>query len=104
MLTVSDREVAALKSLMALLDSPVSTHSTPKREARVTFTERTSYGSSLVDFLACFDFGKACKGTVAPHAVAIKKQLLPAKVTTLGEFILVFLRINLAYETLYKPH
>lgn len=86
-LSVTGREVAALKSLMTLLDSPVSSNNTPKREARVTFTERTSSGSSLVDFLACFDFGKTCKGSVAPQAVGIKKQLIAAKVISLADLL-----------------
>lgn len=85
-LSVSEREVAALKSLISLLDLPVSLHSTPRKEARVTFKESTATGSSLVNYLACFDLGNKSSSNVAPNTVAIK-SLPPAKVNFLADLL-----------------
>lgn len=85
-LSVSDQELTALKSLISSSDLSVGSLSSQKREPRVTFNENTSSGSSLADFLACFDFGKKAETSVAPNAVAVKK-LPPAKMNLLGTFI-----------------
>ncbi|KAK3909218.1 Rab3 GTPase-activating protein non-catalytic subunit [Frankliniella fusca] len=85
-LNVSEQELTTLKSLISLLDVPLSTNTTPRREARVTFNEGTLSGSSLVDYLACFDIGKMSEGNTAPNAVAIKK-LSPSKLQVLAELL-----------------
>lgn len=85
-LSVSERELTALRSLMSLLGVAPSSQNTPRREARVTFHEGTSPGTSLVDYLACFEIGKTSQGNIAPNTVAIKK-MQSSKLKILAELL-----------------